>query len=236
VSSEAVTERTIGVLVVDDHPVVAEGVAALVHQAPWIRVLGSAPSGREAIAEAARLRPDVALVDLCLPDMLGSEVVAALVAGGRHTDGGSTEPSGGRRRGRALPGPGRPAVVVFTAFPDHAGIEAARQAGAVGVVLKDAGRTDLITTVTRAARGEHLGWSASGERAVSPTDLRRVGLTRREYDVVRHVALGETNREIAGAMYLSPNTVKTYLQSALVKLGARNRVEAIARAHEHGLL
>ncbi len=229
------TERTIGVLVVDDHPVVAEGVAALVHQAPWIRVLGSASSGRQAIAEAARLRPDVALVDLCLPDMLGSEVVAALAAGPRHGDGSFEGPEG-RRIGQTLPGPERPAVVVFTAFPDHAGLEAARKAGAVGVVLKDAGRTDLITTVTRAAHGEHLGWSASGERAVSSTDLRRVGLTRREYDVVRHVALGETNREIAGAMYLSPNTVKTYLQSALLKLGARNRVEAIARAHEHGLL
>jgi two-component system nitrate/nitrite response regulator NarL len=219
VTAVAVGERTIGVMVVDDHPVVAEGVAALVDQAPWIRVVGSACSGREAVAMAAALHPDVVLLDLCLPDMLGSEVVAALMAGPRQ---------GGRRPA--------PAVVVFTAFPDHAGLEASRQAGAVGVVLKDAGRADLITTVTRAARGERLGWSAAGERAVTSSDLHRVGLTRREYDVVRHVALGETNREIAGAMYLSPNTVKTYLQSALVKLGARNRVEAIARAHEHGLL
>lgn len=206
-------ERVISVLVVDDHPVVSQGVAVLVEQASWIRVVGSACSGREAIAVAERLQPDVVLLDLCLSDMLGSEVAAAL--------------------GERAP---RSAVVIFTAFPEHAALEAARQAGAVGLVVKDAGRTDLVSTITRAARREPLGWSAAGERTVSGADLARVGLTRREYDVVRHVALGETNREIAGAMYLSPNTVKTYLQSALVKLGARNRVEAIARAHEFGLL
>lgn len=209
----ALAERCISVLVVDDHPVVAEGVAALVEAASWIRVAGSACSGREAIALAQRLQPDVVLLDLCLADMLGSEAVGAIAA--------------------CAP---RAAVIVFTAFPEHVAVEAARQAGAAGLVVKDAGRSDLVTTITRAARGEPVGWSASSERAVSSADLHRVGLTRREYDVVRHVALGETNREIAGAMYLSPNTVKTYLQSALVKLGARNRVEAIARAHEHGLL
>lgn len=208
-----VASRAIELFVVDDHPVVAEGVALLVEQSPWIRVVGSAQTGRQAIALIGHLQPDVVLLDLCLVDMLGSEVAAAVA--------------------RSAP---RAAVIVFTAFPEHAALDAAREAGAVGLVMKDASRSDLVAVVTKAARGEALSWSTASERTVSPSDLRLVGLTRREYDVVRHVALGETNREIAGAMYLSPNTVKTYLQSALLKLGARNRVEAIARAHEHGLL
>lgn len=205
--------RAIRLLVVDDHPVVVDGVALLVAESPWIEVAGSAITGRDAITVAARVQPDVVLLDLCLSDMLGSEVVAEVA--------------------HCAP---RAAVVVFTAFPEHAALDAARAAGAVGLVIKDASRSDLVAVVTGAARGERLSWSTVHERTVTAGELARTGLTRREHDVLRHVARGETNREIAGAMYLSPNTVKTYLQSALVKLGARNRVEAIARAHDHGLL
>lgn len=204
---------TISLVVVDDHPVIAEGVGLLVANTPWIRVEGSARSGREAIEVAARLQPDVVLLDLCLGDMLGSEVAAALLSQAPRTT-----------------------VVIFTAFADHGALEAAREAGAAGVIMKDAGRNDLVDVITRAARGERLSWSTLAEHRATPAEFERAGLTRREYDVLRHVALGETNREIALAIHLSPNTVKTYVQSALGKLGARNRVEALARAHEHGLL
>ena len=206
--------RPVRVLVVDDHPVVHDGVALLVERTRWVTVAGSARSGREAIELAERLAPDVVLLDLRLPDMLGSEAVRAI-----------------RRRA-----PGA-AVLIFTAHPEHAALEAAREAGAVGMVVKDVTRSDLADAIARAARGEPLPWGSGADGAeATAARLARFGLTRREYDVLRRVALGETNAEIAEATHLSPNTVKTYLQSALGKLGARNRVEAIARAGEAGLL
>jgi len=200
------------VLVVDDHPVVHDGVARLVERTRSVTIAGYARSGREAIELAEELRPDVVLLDLRLPDMLGSEAVRAI----RHRAPGA-------------------AVLIFTAHPDHAALDAAREAGAAGMVVKDATRSDLAEAIGRAARGEALPWGAEGAEATT-AKLARFGLTRREYDVLRRVAMGETNAEIAAATFLSPNTVKTYLQSTLQKLGARNRVEAIARASEGGLL
>ena len=203
----------INVVVVDDYPVVVEGVALLVEQAPWIRVVGSARSGRAAVEMAERLHPDVMLVDLCLPDMLGSEVVSEVARVAPNTKS-----------------------LIFTAYPEHTALQATRQAGAVGLVLKDANRSDLCSAVTKAAAGEQLPWSDAAEKNATPDQLARLGLTNREYDMVRHIAVGQTNKEIAEATFLAPNTVKAYVQSALAKLGARNRVEAIARAHENGLL
>jgi two-component system, NarL family, nitrate/nitrite response regulator NarL len=202
----------IRVLVVDDHPVVHDGVAMLVERTRSITVAGYACSGREAIELAGELRPDVVLLDLRLPDMLGSEAVRAI-----------------RRQAPGV------AVLIFTAHADHAALQAAREAGAAGMVVKDVTRSDLTDVIGRAARGEPVPWGAVGAEATAAR-LARFGLTRREYDVLRRVALGETNAEIAAATFLSRNTVKTYLQSALQKLGARNRVEAIARASEGGLL
>ena len=202
------------VLVVDDHPVVHDGVALLVERTRSVTIAGYARSGREAIELAEQLAPDVVLLDLRLPDMLGSEAVRAI-----------------RRR---TPGA---AVLIFTAHPDHAALDAAREAGAVGMVVKDVTRSDLAEAIGKAARGEPVPWgSGTGGAEATAAKLARFGLTRREYDVLRRVALGETNAEIAEATFLSRNTVKTYLQSALQKLGARNRVEAIARASEGGLL
>jgi two-component system nitrate/nitrite response regulator NarL len=202
------------VLVVDDHPVVLGGVAMLVERTPWIQIAGCARTGREAIERVQELQPDVVLLDLRLPDMLAPEVVRAI-----------------RARTR------RAAVVVFTAYPDHAALDAAREAGAAGVIVKDASRDDIVALIGRAANGDPLPWG-SGLRSpgLIAGELTRLGLTRREYDVLRRVALGETNAEIAAAVYLSRNTVRAYLQSASHKLGARNRVEAMLRASEVGLL
>jgi two-component system nitrate/nitrite response regulator NarL len=210
----AVLSRAVRVLVVDDHPVVHDGVALLVERTRSVTIAGSARSGREAIELAEQLEPDVVLLDLRLPDMLGSEAVRAI-----------------RRRA-----PGA-VVLIFTAHPDHAALAAAREAGAAGMVVKDVTRSDLAEAIGKAARHEPLPWGpGTGGAGATAATLARFGLTRREYDVLRRVALGETNAEIADATCLSPNTVKTYLQSTLQKLGARNRVEAIARAGEGGLL
>jgi DNA-binding NarL/FixJ family response regulator len=111
-------------------------------------------------------------------------------------------------------------------------------AGIDGCLLKDASRTDLIDSICRIARGERVFDSRiEGGSRVRPHDaVTAVALTRREHEVLRRVAMGETNPEIASAIGLSRNTVKAYLQAVLQKLGARNRVEAIIRASESGLL
>jgi DNA-binding NarL/FixJ family response regulator len=208
--------RTISVLVVDDHPIVLDGVRHLVDSTPWITLAAYAKTGREAITLAGQTQPDVVLLDLRLPDMLGPEVIHGiqrLAAGAR--------------------------IVLFTAYPDHAAVEPALAAGAYAVVLKDADRADLVDTIRRVATDEPLPGTAPGSPEISQQlsrNLRRYALTRREYDILRHISMGETNPEIAQALGLTRNTVKTYVQSALTKLGARNRIEALNRLNELGLL
>jgi DNA-binding NarL/FixJ family response regulator len=208
---------TISVLVVDDHPIVLEGVGHLVDSTPWITLAGYARTGREAITLAEQTQPDVVLLDLRLPDMLGPEVV--------H---GIHQRAPGAR------------IVLFTAYPDHAAVEPALAAGARAVVLKDVDRADLVDVIRRAAADEPLDHATGiGPDEISrrlTQRLRDCALTRREYDILRRVSMGETNPEIAEALGLTRNTVKTYVQSALNKLGARNRIEALNRLNELGLL
>lgn len=202
------------VMVVDDHPVVRDGVALLLRGEPSLQVVGSAESGRTALDRAGELRPDLVLLDLRLPDMLAPEVVVGL---------------------RGVWPAAR--VVVFTAHGDHHGIRAALDAGAHGCLVKDAAATDLVAALRAVLRGERVvdaRMLPDGEATKSA--LERSGLTRREYEVLRLAAQGRTNPEIAEVTGLTRNTVKTYLQSALHKLGARNRVEAIGKASEAGLL
>lgn len=201
-------------LVVDDHPVVCDGVALLVQNDPMVEVAGSANTGADAIEKAAALAPDVILLDLRLPDMPAPELA--------------------RRLRGAAPSA---RIVVFTAFADYATLSTLNDAGIDGCLLKDASRTDLIDSICRAARGERVF-----DPRIEGGSPRRVhlsgdiSLTPRESEVLRRVAMGETNPEIAAAIGLSRNTVKAYLQTVLQKLGARNRVEAIIRAGELGLL
>jgi len=211
-----VTTRTVQVFVVDDHPIVLAGVTLALQNTSWLRIAGHARSGREALEQVQKLRPDVVLLDLRLPDMLGPEVVQALRA--EYAD---------------------LKIILFTAYPDHAALAAALAAGAHGAVVKDTEREDLVDAIRRVVAGERVvladpGGSSSG--AMLSRKLREHGLTRREYDILRRVAMGETNPEIAAALGLTRNTVKTYLQRALEKLGARNRVEALARANQLGIL
>jgi DNA-binding NarL/FixJ family response regulator len=201
------------VLVVDDHPVVRDGVALLLRGDPALVVVGSAESGRTALERAPQLSPDLVLLDLRLPDMLAPEVVVGL---------------------RELVPAAR--VVVFTAHGDHHGVQAALDAGAHGALLKDAAAIDLVAALRRVLRGERVTDPRLLPGEAGRAAQARSGLTRREYEVLRLAAQGRTNPEIAECTGLARNTVKTYLQSALHKLGARNRVEAIGKASEAGLL
>lgn len=202
-------------LVVDDHPVVCDGVSLLLSRDDSVEVVGSAERGRDAVAESARLQPDVVLLDLRLPDTDPSRLVGQLLAAAL-----------GSR------------ILLFTAHADGAAVQSCLEAGAAGCLLKDVGTDELI-------RGLHA--VAAGSRVVDPRLGRRpdlglrerldaLSMTRREFEVVRLLATGMTNPEIAEELDLTRNTVKTYVQCALQKLGARNRVEAIGRAHEARLL
>jgi DNA-binding NarL/FixJ family response regulator len=205
----------IKVLVVDDHPIVLDGVALALQRTSFLEVAGYARNGREAIDAVARLRPQVVLLDLRLPDMLAPETIRGMVA----------EAPGVK-------------VIIFTAYANHAALGDALAAGAHGVLVKDTERADLVDVIRRVAAGERvISVDVDGDGGVLLNrKLREHGLTRREYEILRHVAMGETNPEIAVALGLTRNTVKTYLQRSLEKLGARNRVEALARANQLGIL
>jgi DNA-binding NarL/FixJ family response regulator len=209
------TTSALRVLVVDDHPVVCDGVALLVQHDTAVEVTGSATTAVDAIEKAAALAPDVILLDLRLPDMPAPELTRRL----RHAAPAAR-------------------IVVFTAFADYATLSTLNDAGIDGCLLKDASRTDLIDSICRVAGGERVfdARIEGGTRSRSHDALAAIALTPREHEVLRRVAMGETNPEIAVAIGLSRNTVKAYLQTVLQKLGARNRVEAIIRASELGLL
>lgn len=209
------TGPVVRVLVADDHPIVLDGVTLALQSTPWLQIAGYARTGQEAIAAVGKLRPDVVLLDLRLPDMLGPEAMRELFA--RH-----------------------PAVkvILFTAFPDHAALSAALDAGAHAVVVKDAERADLVDIIGRVVAGERVISADIGDESgvLLNRKLSEHGLTRREYEILRRVAMGETNPAIALALGLTRNTVKTYLQRTMEKLGAHNRIEALARASQLGIL
>ncbi len=206
---------TIRVLVVDDHPVVADGVRLLLRGEPGIDVTGSASDAEAATRLVEREQPQVVLLDLHLPDALASEMV-------------------GRLRNVAP----RVKILVFTAHRDHAALRPTLDAGVDGCLIKDAGAADLATAVRQVCNGvasfdprvdEHVTNRLQGR-------LYETGLTRREYDVVRHAAAGRTNPEIAAQLGLTRHTVTGYLRNAMRKLNARNRIELITRAAQSGLL
>ena len=202
------------ILVVDDHPVVRDGVKLLLGSDPALFVAASAESGRGAISLVRDVQPDLILLDLRLPDMSTAELIPCV-----------------RQVSVVVK------IVIFTAYTNHAAMKGALDLGADGGLLKDIAGADLSVALRRVLQGEQVvdPRIVSDESRRSET-LSRLGLTRREYEVLRLAAEGKTNPEIALSIGLTRNTVKTYLQSALHRLGARNRVEAIARAGEEGLL
>lgn len=204
----------IAVLVVDDHPVVREGVKLLIGNSDSMRLAGYAGTGAEARRMAQKEAPDLVLLDLRLPDTTCPELVRKL---------------------RAI-APGT-RILLFTAHADERLLAAALDAGAHGCLLKDVAGPDLTDVIRRVAAGEDYMdpriTLESGPRRRNDTDVH---LTDREYEVLRHVAMGESNPEVGEELGLALNTVKSYLQSVMRKLGARNRVEAIIRASEQGLL
>lgn len=204
----------IRVLIVDDHPVVRSGLKALLSSVPTLEVVGEAASGDEAVARASEGGVDVVLCDLRLGDGLdGVGVTTAL-------------------RGR----PGAPAVLILTTYDNDSDIVRAVMAGAAGYLLKDAEPDAIVAAITDAAAGRMV-LTADLQARVSERMLRGVpSLSERELEVLRLVADGRSNREIARALFVSEATVKTHLVHSFAKLGADSRTGAVAAAREHGLL
>jgi two-component system, NarL family, nitrate/nitrite response regulator NarL len=198
------------VLVVDDHPVVRDGVVTALGRHSDIEVAGHAADAADAVAACARERPDVVLLDLRLPDAHAADVVPRLRAACPSTR-----------------------VLLFTAFPEHSAVAPTLAAGAVGLLVKDASGRELGEAIRRVARtGAYRGVHPGAEGP----DASGGPVTPREYDVLRLVASGHTNGEIGERLRLSPNTVKTYLHNVMRKLDARNRAQVITNARAHGLL
>jgi two-component system, NarL family, nitrate/nitrite response regulator NarL len=197
----------ISVLVVDDHPVVIGGVRRLLDRDPEFRVIGDAGSAAEAVNKAAQLQPDVMLLDLRLPDSEIGTTAAALRTAAPDMK-----------------------IVVFTAYVSPAALAQVRGAKVHGFLHKDATDEDLGESLRKVMAGESISPPGRGTRGFTPT------LTRREIEVLRHIAMGYTTVEVAEELVLARTTVKSYLQSLMQKLGARNRVEAISHASEAGLL
>lgn len=211
------TEQPIRVLIVDDHEIVRWGLATLLAEEPQIDVVGEAVNGAEAFELAGSTSPDVILMDLQLPDQDGVEVTRRIVDDGL---------------------PSR--VVVLTSFADDHRVRDAIQAGAIGYMLKDVRRSDLVRAIRDAAQGRpalHPEAQRHLMRQVAdtpePSPLR--GLTDRERDVLRLIGEGHSNRQIAATLHLTEGTVKGYVSTILAKLGAADRTQAALVAVRHGL-
>ena len=213
---------TIRVLLADDQEIIRTGLRMILNAQPEIEVVGEAADGREAVALARQLRPDVCLFDIRMPNLDGIEATRQL-AGPEVVD--------------------PLAVVVITTFDLDEYVYGALKAGARGFLLKDAGPELLVQAIEAAARGDaliapsvtaRLLATFSNSRAGTPRPQPIEPLTVREEEVLVTVARGRTNAEIADELYISLSTVKTHLASLMNKLGARNRVEIAMWAYETG--
>ncbi|KKD06421.1 response regulator [Streptomyces sp. WM6386] len=208
------------VLVADDQQLIRDGIAALLSIRPGITVVGTAVNGREAVEKAVELGPDVVLMDVRMPELDGVEAVAVL-------------------RGRAP----ECRVVMLTTFDDEEYVVQALRAGASGYLLKDLPAEELAQAIRLAHAGvTQLDSSVAARLAAAlphatpDPPVAAPALSPREIDILRLVARGRTNREIAAQLYLSEGTVKNHISRILSRLALRDRTQAALRARDLGLL
>ena len=205
---------SISILLVDDHPVVRDGLAGMFSADPEFAIIGQATDGAEAIRVAQELVPDVVLMDLRMPGMDGLVAIREFV-----------------RRGI------RSRILVLTTYDTDSYVLPAIEAGATGYLLKDAPRDELFAAVRAAARGEAALSPAVASRLMSRVRTPDSGsLSQRELEVLELVAAGNTNREIAGKLFISEATVKSHLLNLYAKLEVNDRAAAVAAGYNRGLL
>jgi DNA-binding NarL/FixJ family response regulator len=201
----------IRVLVADDQRLVREGIASLLGIQPGIEVVGTAANGREAVEQAKALTPDVVLMDVRMPDMDG--VTAAALLAPSHQ------------------------VIMLTTFDDEEYVVQALRAGAVGYLLKDLPAAKLAEAIRMAHAGvAQLDQAAAKHVASALAPRSTAPLTTRETEVLRLIAAGATNREIAARLYLSEGTVKNHISKILTRLGLRDRTQAALYARDNDVL
>jgi DNA-binding NarL/FixJ family response regulator len=216
----------ISVLIVDDQAMIREGFAALLAAQPDIVVVGDAGNGAEAVSASRRFDPDVVLMDVRMPVMDGLAATEKILAG--------------------PPGVRQPKVLMLTTFDLDDYVFGALRAGASGFVLKDAPAVELVHAVRVVAAGDALLAPSITRRLIAdyvgrgrqdPRSAAALGeLTPRETDVLRLVAHGRSNQEIAASLVLAEQTVKTHVSRVLAKLGLRDRAQAVVFAYESGLV
>ncbi|WP_370961461.1 response regulator [Amycolatopsis sp. cg9] len=209
---------SVGVLLVDDEPLIRAGLRAIVDSEDGLSVVGEAADGAEVPGLVARLRPDVVLMDVRMPAVDGIAATAHLMS--------TVDP---------------PKVVVVTTFENDDYVYDALRAGASGFLLKRARPEEIVTAIRTVVAGESLLFPAAirrlaAGRAPAGDGLAGVNLTEREREVLRLMAAGLSNVEIAGQLYLGVQTVKTHVGNVLAKLGARDRTQAVIRAYDSGFV
>lgn len=216
----AVVTAPIRVLLADDEPLVRRGLRALLDAEPDISVVGEASDGAEAVSEVRRTHPDVILMDVRMSRVDGITATRLLTG---------------------LPG-GGPAVIVITTFENDHYVFEALQAGARGFLLKRTVIDEIAGAIRVVQDAESLLFPASIRRLVdhhgrrNGTRLAEANLTQREQEVLRLVAQGMSNSEIADTLFLGIETVKSHVRSLLAKIGVRDRVQAVIAAYESGFL
>ena len=213
----------ITVLIVDDQDLIREGLRMLLEAEPDLSVIGEAADGRQALAQARRLDPDVILMDVRMPAMNGIDATAQLVQGGC-----------------------RARILMLTTFNLDEYVYHALKAGASGFLLKDASREQLTHAVRAVSAGETLLAPAIVRRLIEdfcqgpapgkPPAGTAARLSERELDVIRLLTQGLSNAEIAARLYLSEATVKSHIARILAKLSLRNRVQIAVFAYENGIV
>lgn len=225
--ADAGPDVRIRVVVADDQGMVRSGFSTLLNAQPDIEVIGEAANGQEAVDRAAGLRPDVILMDIRMPVLDGLQAT---------------------RRISALPAPpsGLPKILILTTFDLDDYVYEALRAGASGFLLKDASAGELATAVRVVAAGDGLLAPGVTRRLIAefarmgaprlPARARLGDLTERETEVLALVARGMTNAEIAAHLFVAEQTVKTHVSRVLMKLGLRDRAQAVVFAYESGLV
>lgn len=207
------------VLIADDHPVVREGLSAMLSRQPDIEVVGEAENGRECVEKTRKLRPDIVLMDLRMPEMDGVEAMLQIAA---------TNPE--------------VRFIVLTTYDNDEYIFKGIEAGARAYLLKDSPREELFKAIRAVHRGESLIQPAVAGKVLDRfAELSRQvqapeALSDREVEVVKLMAEGAANKEIAVSLHISESTVKTHIQTIFQKLGVSERTGAVTRAIRKGII
>ena len=214
VAEAPITDDVIRLLIVDDHPVVRDGIRGMFAGDPNFEVVGEAANGREAVARAAVLLPDVVLMDLRMPELDGVSATKEIV---------------GRGLGAR--------VLILTTYDTESDVLPAIEAGATGYLLKDTPRDELRRAVRAAAAGESVLSPPVARQVLGRVRQPSRGtLSDRELEILVIVAHGATNKAVASQLFISEATVKTHLLHIYEKLGVNDRAAAVAAAYERGLI